>query len=318
MLAAVAGLATAACRTASPAPPDAGPTTAPAPAAAGGSAWEPPRILGTVADPALTEGSGLAASRTNPGLLWAHNDSGDGPFVYCLQPTGAACGTWRVTGAEARDWEDMAAGPGPEAGRSYLYLGDIGDNARGRPDVTVYRVPEPAVTPAATGSTREGAGATEPAEALRLRYPDGPHDAEALLVHPATGDLYIVAKEPSADPPVYRARAPLAPGPPAVLERVAGLRLPAAVARLELVTGGDIAPDGRRLVLATYTAGYELTLPEGAAAFDDIWTLPPVRLALAPRRQGEAIAYRLDGAAVLTISEGAGEPIAEVARVPSA
>jgi hypothetical protein len=30
------------------------------------------------------------------------------------------------------------------------------------------------------------------ARAYRLRYPDGPHNAEVLLVHPRTGDLYIV------------------------------------------------------------------------------------------------------------------------------
>ncbi|MGH9267370.1 MAG: hypothetical protein ACRD0D_04255, partial [Acidimicrobiales bacterium] len=57
-----------------------------------------PVKLGDLGDPAVKESSGLAASRRNPGRLWTHNDSGDGPLVYCLERSGASCGVWRVEG----------------------------------------------------------------------------------------------------------------------------------------------------------------------------------------------------------------------------
>src|SRR4030095_1706133 len=87
-----------------------------------------PTTLATIKDKSISESSGLVASRTTPGAYWTHNDSGDGPFIYAFDTRGDSFGTFRVTGAEARDWEDIAAGPGPQPNRSYLYIGDIGDN----------------------------------------------------------------------------------------------------------------------------------------------------------------------------------------------
>ena len=40
--------------------------------------------IGEVPDE-LTESSGLAVSRTQPGVLWSHNDSGDGPNLYAMR-----------------------------------------------------------------------------------------------------------------------------------------------------------------------------------------------------------------------------------------
>lgn len=273
------------------------PTTATGPAAVA-SGYGPPVLLGRLG-PTVDESSGLAASRRNPGLLWTHNDSGDDPVVHCADRQGRACGTWRVTGAGARDWEDMAVGPGPEAGRSYLYLGDIGDNLGDQSQVTVYRVPEPAA-PAGAGAPT----ATERAERIPLRYADGPRDAEALLVHPVSGDLYVVTKEPRSAG-VYRM------GPGGVLERIATLAVGPAP-----VTGGDIAPDGRRVALCTYGSGFELELPPTADGFDAVWRQPLRPVELGPRAQGEAIAYRLDGNALLTTSELAPAPLHEVERRP--
>lgn len=265
-----------------------------------GSMFGDPVVLAQVDDPALPETSGLAASRRNPGLLWIHNDSGDEPRLYCLTREGTDCGTWQVTGARALDWEDMAVGPGPDPGRTYLYMGDIGDNEQARESIVVYRVPEPAA-PAPAGG---GPVATEPAEALTFRYEDGPHNAEALLVHPVSGDLYVVVKDPQAAS-VYKA----APGE-ALLRRIGEV----GVGFQELVTAGDIAPDGRHVALATYARAYELTLPEGTADFDAVWQQPARRVEIGARAQGETIAYRLDGAALLATSERLPFPLLEAAR----
>jgi hypothetical protein len=205
----------------------------------------------------------------------------------------------------------MAAGPGLRAGEPYLYLGDIGDNIDQRSEIVVYRVPEPVAGGAGAGvPTKAAPGATAAAEALRLRYPDGPHNAEALLVHPVSGDLYVVSKDAQAAR-VYKAAAPVDPTKVTTLSQVGTIRLGTSTRGLEQVTGGDISPDGRRVALCTYAQGYEMELPPGAS-FDDVWAERPVPIALGPRLQGEAIAYRLDGKALLTTSEIAPSPLGQV------
>ncbi len=270
-------------------------------------------VLGTITDPGIGESSGLAASRRNPGLLWTHNDSGDEPLVYCLDLKAAPCGVWRVTGAAAWDWEDMAAGPGPRPGEHYLYLGDIGDNVDDRTEIIVYRIPEPAATAGgAAVPTKEAPAASAPAEVLKLRFPDGPHNAEALAVHPTTGDVYVISKDAQAAR-VYKAAAPLDASKVATMTQVGTIRLGTGTRGLEQVTGADISPDGRRAAMSTYAQGYELESPAGGP-FDDIWSQPPAPVALGPRTQGEAIAYRLDGKALLTTSEIVPAPLQQVER----
>jgi hypothetical protein len=263
--------------------------------------------LATLEERRVKESSGLVASRRSPGLFWTHNDSGDGPFVYAFDRKGRSRGAWRVEGAQATDWEDMAAGPGPSQGQSYLYAGDIGDNGRAREFVVVYRFPEPEVS--ATQDAPAEARPTQPAEAIRLKYPDGAHNAEALGVHPSTGDIYIVTKA-NAEAGVYKLAAPFDPKVVNTLAKVATLRGPDFFGTL--ITGADISPDGRRVALCDYAQGYELTLPAGAAVFNEVWRQTPLALSLGARLQGESVAYRLDGAALLATSEIAPTPLFEV------
>ena len=268
------------------------------------SDYRPAVRVGSVGHPALVEGSGLAASRVNPGLMWAHNDSGHAPHIYCMAFNGDPCGVWSVTGAESRDWEDMAIGPGPAAGRSYLYVGDIGDNVAALRTVTIYRVPEPKVDAGSRDSTVDTPIPTTAADSIDLRYPDGPHDAEVLIVHPHTGDVYIITKELVSG--VYRAVAPLDTTGTTTLELVGRFSIFATLADR---TGGTISPDGLRVALATYGGGFELLLrtpPGGAPApFDSIWNQTPSRISVPNPGQLEAITYTADGRSVLLMPEGA-------------
>jgi hypothetical protein len=273
--------------------------------------YRPATTLGRLKDPAIKESSGLVASRSTPGLYWTHNDSGDGPFIYGFDSRGSRKGVWRVAGASARDWEDIAAGPGPLRNQNYLYLGDIGDNSERRSEIVVYRVPEPTITAADATSTKSKPRVTESAEAIHLRYPDGKHDAETLMVHPVTGSLFIVTKAVLSNPSVYEAAGPVNSDKPVTLNRVGELNVPSLFGGL--ITGGDISPDGRRVALCDYMQGYEIVLPEGAA-FNTIWNQPLKPIELGQRKQGESIAYRLDGNALLTTSEGVSNPLIQVVR----
>jgi hypothetical protein len=266
------------------------------------SPYGAPTIVARLKDSPVRESSGLVASRANAGAYWTHNDSGDGPFIYSFDGKGESLGVWRVRDATADDWEDIAIGPGPIAHKPYIYIGDIGDNDESRAQVVVYRFTEPTFTPEDRNSTKANPLVTEAAVAFRFRYPDGKHDAETLLVHPTTGDLYIITKVALAKPVVYKASPPFDPDQVTTLKRLGEVKVPSIFGGV--LTGGDISPDGKRVALCDYFQGYELLLPATASSFDDIWKQQMVGFDLGKRKQGESIAYRLDGKAVLATSEG--------------
>ncbi|MDQ3817895.1 MAG: hypothetical protein M3362_09405, partial [Acidobacteriota bacterium] len=202
---------------------------------------------------------------------------------------------------------------GPQPGVPYIYIGDIGDNYSRRDQITVYRVPEPAITSDENSARAGSQHTTEVAEAIRLKYPDGKHDAEALMVHPTTGDIYIITKEFRSAAGVYKLKSPFNTATVNTLVRVSDMSVPAIVGGL--ITGGDISPDGRRVVLCDYLSGYEISLADGAGGdFDRIWKEPVEKIELGPRRQGEGVCYSLDGKAILATSEKRPVPLIEVKR----
>jgi hypothetical protein len=270
-----------------------------------------PVVVAHLEDQSLSESSGVAASRLTPGVFWTHNDTRGGPVVHAFDRQGKSRGAWRVTGAALVDWEDIAVGPGP-GGRPYIYIGDTGDNDNSRASVTVYRFPEPAAGDAAAGGDQRE---TEPAESVTLKFPDGPgiRDAETLMVHPRTGDIYIVNKTNMEDSAVYKLAAPREFSGAHTLERVGTISRRGMLGKW--FTGGDISPDGRRVALCDNEAGYELELPAANANFDAVWSQPLAPVPLGERKQGEGIAYAPDGSALYATSERLPTPLIEVPRV---
>lgn len=188
----------------------------------------------------LPEASGLVASRVTPGRLWSHGDSG-APEIVAVDTKGKVTGRVSVPDATLVDWEAMAAGPCGSG--SCLYVADIGDNAAERKEITVYRIPEPSMP---SGSVKVEA-------ALRASYPDGEHDAEALL---AAGDgrLFIVTKGETGEIGLYRFPSELRTDAPMKLERVGKALSKGQPAANERITDGAISPDGQRVALRTKTS----------------------------------------------------------------
>lgn len=277
---------------------DTGPVDAGAPAC-GCARFGNPRVAGPLGDPELGELSGLVASRAHPGVLYAHNDSGDLARFFALSTSGAALGRFLLPGAVARDWEDIALGP-CDAG-ACLYLGDTGDNGRVRTDYAVFRVPEPEL-PA------DGGTASVPFERIAFEYPGGEkHNCESLFAHPVTGRLYLVTKELTAPSQVYRFPAALDPQGVNVLDYVATLTVPSSTDRP--LTAADVSPCGDAVLLRMYNRLVQLRLPPGETDFEKLFAAAPVDVAVAQEPQGEAVAYSADGTSFFTASERIADPV---------
>lgn len=234
----------------------------------------------------LPEASGLALSRRSRGHLWTHNDSGE-PAVFALDSKGAVAGKVRISGVEVEDWEAIGVGPCPSG--TCLYIADIGDNEANRERVTIYRVPEPA----------PGDTTASPNAVFHLTYPDGAHDAEALLLSPA-GDMFIVTKGETGPVAVYRAGRPAA-GSTTRLERVGE---PLKVSRDFRVTDGAVSPDGQWVVLRTRTTA---TFYRASELLKGTWReVKRVDLRPLGEPQGEGIALA-EGLTVFLAGEGGGK-----------
>lgn len=250
-----------------------------------------------IPDPLAAETSSLAVSATDPRLLWTTGDSGDLPQLLSIDLSGATVGAWWVGGAANVDWEDMARLPGPGPA---LLVADTGDNARRRETVAFLRVPEP--FPA------NGWGETLQAETFAGAYPDGPRDAEALLVHPLTGEIALVTKRSWLAAEVYRVT--LDAGL-ATLELAGTVDVP-GFGPFSQVTGGVVSPDGTRLALLSYGGIAEWDIAPGQSLADAL-AGKPRSIELQGLGQAEAITYAADGSALFVTSEG--DP-ARLATIP--
>ena len=266
--------------------------------------FAPGAQVGTIQHSAINEASGIAASRKNADVLWLHNDSGDSARVFAMNTAGMHLGIYNLSGISATDWEDMAIGPGPVAGRDYLYLGDIGDNNAVRSSICVYRVKEPTVSASQPPVNVNLTGVAT----LKFVYEDGARDAETLMIDSQTGDLYIVSKRESQSRVYRAAAADLVPGPTITLRRVA--MLPWGWA-----TAGDISPQGDEIVIRGYSNASVWSRPPGTNLWD-AFNGTAYNAPLVSEPQGEAVGYDANGMGYYTTSEGTGRPIYYFTRNP--
>lgn len=279
------------------------PESATEPACASPPCHAAPVRLGLFDAELVPEASGLAVSRMDPTVLYLLDDGPGTSQVWAVRRDGEMLGAIGVQGLDGSDTEALAVGVCSRDDEApCVYVGDIGDNRRSRDHVAVHRFAEPDLT---DGVPAAGV----PADAITLRYPDGPHDAEALFLD-GEGALYIVTKAPfdretrsSGPTHVYRATS-FADGE---LEPLGALDLPQPPESLHaqmvgnVVTGAD-AVDGT-VVLRTYDQVLFLRGDDMAAlASWEVDALPsPFEM------QSEAIALDVDGCGYLTVGEQVGD-----------
>jgi hypothetical protein len=257
-------------------------------------------VLGIVQDDRITEASGMIASRRNPGWLWLHNDSGDRARLFAVGTSGDSLGELRLQGVIARDWEDIAIGPGTTEGVPYLYIGDIGDNERAFAHAVVYRFPEPAAASFTEGQPL----IIEDFEKLEFVYPDGPHDIEVLLVDPDNEDLYLVTKRiwPTK---IFRAAGPQQSGSKRIVEV-------ATTVNMGGFSAGDFSPDGEHILLKTAEYVFHWSHYPGQN-LAQVFSEKPDTLPYVREPQGEAISFSSDGSGYYTVSEELNGSIAAIA-----
>jgi hypothetical protein len=281
--------------------PDTGPATDTAPATAGDSGgssptgpcteWGAAEAVGEVADPSLEEISGIVASALNPGVLWVIEDSGADPVVTALDTTGQTLGKVTLEGVGNRDYEDLAGGPCGES--TCLFVGEFGDNGESRTDVAIYRFEEPVLT-----GTPDFALTATP-DVFAYGYPEGPQNAEGLIVTPA-GDPVVFTKRSDATTRLYRV--PLVPDTVSEAVLLTTLTTAEVEGTASSATAADLWPDGSRLLVRTYLTVFELDLGDGGIASAE--AAIPTHVTAALERQGEAIAYDPTARAIWHVSEG--------------
>ncbi len=281
---------------------------------------------GVVANDRLAEASGLVASRAHPDVLWSHNDGGITPGVFAVATDGFDLGFHPLDAVDAVDVEDIALVSGGDG--DDILLADIGDNGAVRDSITVFRFAEP--DPAVVGEVTV-------VERLEFVYPDGPHNAEVLLVDDAAGRVVIVTKE-QARAANGTADAVGATLPSLVFEgsldghgtgpvelvaagqidmsRLEGLAMASGPHPATLLgfggvpTGGDVSADGALVALRTYEAVWLWARRPGetvAAALAG----EPCEVTVAPEAQGEAVAFV--GGGLVTLGEGVNQPLHRLA-----
>jgi hypothetical protein len=255
--------------------------------------------VGTIEPLQINATSGIAASRRNAGVLWVHNDHGPAA-LFALTTGGKLLGTYMLGGVKIIDWEDIAIGPGPEPNVDYLYAGDIGDNRRVRKGgIIVYRVAEPKVVSLSDINQKPANVTLDGVEKIELVYPDGPRDAETLMLDPLTKDLYIVTKEGKSR--VYRAAYPQSVSEKTMLEYVVSLSW-------GMATAGDISVDGQMIIVRGYFgASLWVRSKDGPLwrAFEEQECSVPIII----ESQGEAICFDANGTGYYTTSENRRQPI---------
>lgn len=232
--------------------------------------------------PLLKEISGITDSKTIPLHLWGEEDSGNPPQLDLISYDGTVTKKVYIKGAANHGWEDMT-----RAGNE-LYVADIGDNFKVMSEHAIYIFTEPGADVDTVRSFTK----------IRFRYPDGPHDADALLVEPTTNAIFIITKSATATTPIFKIEAPYS-------DTALMVAVPAGEVPYNNITSAAMSPDAKELILKTYTTLYHYTIDKN---IETTLQQQPTKLPYLIEPQGEAIAFAADNSGFFTISEKALAP----------
>lgn len=234
--------------------------------------------------PGIDEISGIADSKAVPGFLWLEQDSGNPPELLLLAYDGTLNKKIYVKGIQNRDWEDIAVAAGPDVTKNYVYLAETGDNNQIYPSYFLYRFPEPL----------SSADTVFAVDKINFQYPDGSHDAEAILVDNATKDIYVITKRDALSK-VFKISYPQS----ATLLNTAVL---VGTLSFNGVVSAALSADNKEIIVKTYTNLYYWKRSSGES-IETTFTKTPESLSYSFEPQGEAVCFRNDNTGFYTLSE---------------
>lgn len=248
---------------------------------------------GTI-DKKLEEASGLVASANHPGYFWTHNDSGNGADLFLIDSQAKIAARISLENVRNRDWEDITLGPGPEPNKSYLYVGDIGDNDARYPFKMIYRLEEP---------TEIEDERIHKFDTLFLQLPDGTRDTEALMIDPVFSDMFLCSKREDSIR-LYQFSTTWKSGDTLIAD------LKIKIPYFNTVAA-DISADGAEILLKTYNHVFYWKRAAGESVPETLKS-NPVQLNYKPEEHGEAITWTRDGSGYYTLSESNGHKRAQL------
>jgi hypothetical protein len=252
----------------------------------------------TITDSRLLEISGLVALEDGYAVVNDGTLFGDRVGVFLLDQS---CQVINQIGypSPPRDPEELAW----DREANTLWVGDTGDNFE-----TAGQEPRPSVA-----FWRIELGGDRVPVIHRFTYPDGPRDAEALLLD-GDGTPIIIGKTASGTAELFRPeelRPSTGPQDTVPLTAAGEVTLPEPAIEIEhrlgsvarqVVTGAANAPDGSAVVLRSYTDAFEFDVA-GGDVVAALTTGEPRITPLPDEPLGESIAYSPDGERFLTVSE---------------
>jgi hypothetical protein len=257
--------------------------------------------LGKIESELIEESSGLALCTNVENAIWTHNDSGNPPEVFLLATSGKLLATTKLDGARNIDWEAMCQAT--VDGKSYLVIGDVGDNEAKRSSYCLYVYPEPHTVT----QTNEKTVPTK----IEFTYPDGPRNCEAIAFDASTKEIWLIEKRyvdnrQPGQPGIYTLPMRTTSTDRAVVAKRIG------DFRVRNVTDMAFSPDGTRLIIRNYLNAHLFVRATGKNWHESVTSEKPVPIALPIQRQGEAICFTADSKSVIVTSEVAGQPIWQV------
>ncbi len=142
------------------------------------------KIIAQLQAPELEEISGFT-SASNDRHFFALTDSGTTNSIFELDNTMKITRRFPIQGVINRDWEDLAHFE--QNGQRYLLIAETGDNLREQKNISLIAVPEP-------DSTLADGAPLSPKWILRLRYPDGSVDCEAIAIDSQRNEILLISK----------------------------------------------------------------------------------------------------------------------------
>lgn len=248
--------------------------------------FKPAVSSGIIVDTKLYEASGLVASRTNKGMLWTINDSGNDARLFLIDEKGNTVHYYWIKNAANIDWEDLAIYT-DDAGRSKIYIGDIGDNNAIRKNINIIVLDEPVFSDINDTIITDYKN-------YPLRYPDGVKDSETIVVDPVTSALYIITKR-EQNVRLYEVPGSLNESDTVDLTYKTSLSF-------FNVTSCDISSDGQEILLKTYDSIYYWKRLENES-LSETMTRDPESVEYSPEPQGESIAWSINSNGFYTLSE---------------